>query len=317
MPKYIGQPCTSCRNVFKEGDEIVVCPECGSPYHKDCFKAEGRCVNTLLHESGESWQPAPEISQPESASAGEPLERVCGNCGAKNGPDAYYCSSCGAPLSEVERPNPNIGNPYVRPEQPGGQFGYGQAGIPPFLNVGSITADSEIDENTVGEYTDYVGPKFYYYIPKFMRFSKSRSKLSFNFAAFFFPYFWFPYRKMPVLGIVSLVISFALSFPNLAEYVSELGGVSFGWLSSGSFAAIYNVCAVLSYVFSILCGLFANWIYYKKARRDILKIKSEVAEVTARKTAIISAGGVSMIYFAATVGIMFVLSAILTTFLLG
>ena len=42
-----GHKCVSCHKLFKEGDDIVVCPECGAPYHRACYAAEGRYPQSL------------------------------------------------------------------------------------------------------------------------------------------------------------------------------------------------------------------------------------------------------------------------------
>ncbi len=34
MMDYKGCKCASCHKVLKEGDDIVICPECGAPYHR-------------------------------------------------------------------------------------------------------------------------------------------------------------------------------------------------------------------------------------------------------------------------------------------
>lgn len=314
MPRYIGQPCTSCRSVFREGDDIVVCPECGSPYHKECYKNEGKCINTILHETGESWQPSPAAPEPFANENGQRAERVCGNCGTHNGADAYFCSGCGVALNN----NP-IGRQQVNPQ--GGQFGtqgqYGQQqyggrpygtgmnGMPPFLNVRAIDAETDIDGNTVGEYSDYVGfAKIYYYIPKFMRFAKTRNIISFNFAAFLFPHLWFAYRKMPLYSAITLVLSLILGIPSIIDYCNLMGVASFSWIGSATFIAVYNLCSTLSMILSVFCGIYANRLYYKKAHDDINRIKEACTESTERKTAILREGGVSGKYMAIAFGTM-------------
>ena len=37
MMDYKGCKCASCHKVLKEGDDIVICPECGAPYHRECY----------------------------------------------------------------------------------------------------------------------------------------------------------------------------------------------------------------------------------------------------------------------------------------
>ena len=51
--KYTGIPCAACNKPFEDGDDIVVCPECGTPYHRACYKELGHCIHeqrlSLIH----------------------------------------------------------------------------------------------------------------------------------------------------------------------------------------------------------------------------------------------------------------------------
>lgn len=35
--------CPVCDKQFKKGDDVVVCPECGTPHHRECYEKEGHC----------------------------------------------------------------------------------------------------------------------------------------------------------------------------------------------------------------------------------------------------------------------------------
>ena len=284
MSKYIGQSCVSCGCVFKEGDEIVVCPECGSPYHRECYKNEGRCVNTILHETGESWQPSPLPGARFSAhSSVADSDVVCANCGTKNRAGSAFCSECGVPLSGVRPPfepgrQAQTDNPAGRP-----------FGVPPFLGFGSISKETDVDGSTVGDYTAYVGEnKAYYYIPKFLRFAKSGSKISFNFAALFFPHLWFAYRKMPLYGAIIWLVSMITSIPSVIV-LAKGEGAAFGF----GFVAIYYICYIINNLLRLFCAVFSNYVYYKKAKADVSRIKQSSADEASLKTSLVSAGGVS------------------------
>ena len=54
--KYKGEKCFYCNEVFNDNDDVVVCPKCGTPYHRECYKQAGSCINHHLHELGESWK---------------------------------------------------------------------------------------------------------------------------------------------------------------------------------------------------------------------------------------------------------------------
>ena len=41
--------CPVCEEQFKKGDDIVVCPECGTPHHRECYENIGHCFNKDKH----------------------------------------------------------------------------------------------------------------------------------------------------------------------------------------------------------------------------------------------------------------------------
>lgn len=55
VSNFTGSKCIICENEFNDNDDIVVCPECGTPYHRECYQKEGKCVNVRLHDQGKSW----------------------------------------------------------------------------------------------------------------------------------------------------------------------------------------------------------------------------------------------------------------------
>ena len=75
MGIHTGEKCFVCGQVFTDNDDVVVCPDCGTPYHRACWQKNGACVNLPLHESGKSWQP--EKKAEEEAQ----MIRICPDCG--------------------------------------------------------------------------------------------------------------------------------------------------------------------------------------------------------------------------------------------
>ena len=55
MPKYYGCPCEGCGRPLALTDDIVVCPDCGAPYHRECYEKLGRCIHTPAHGAGYEW----------------------------------------------------------------------------------------------------------------------------------------------------------------------------------------------------------------------------------------------------------------------
>lgn len=119
MLDYTGIKCPVCEKPFQPGDDIVVCPQCGAPYHRECYEKEGKCIFDDLHQQGKSWE-APAAPKTPDTSA-EIKDQECPNCGKLNAHSALFCDQCGASLSghpaehQNQNANPasqNRQNPY-------------------------------------------------------------------------------------------------------------------------------------------------------------------------------------------------------------
>ena len=62
--RYLNQKCPVCENEFLPTDDIVVCPLCGTPHHRDCYKKNGECGNYDKHNEGFCWTPEEVEMQP-------------------------------------------------------------------------------------------------------------------------------------------------------------------------------------------------------------------------------------------------------------
>lgn len=328
MAKYDGIKCISCGEIFKDGDDVVVCPECGTPYHRECYLKEGSCINTELHEKNESWSAFSEENNDGQGNSDEPIR--CIRCGETNPPDGIFCTKCGTPLthqSGEERPF-NVPPQYNN----GNQFGqngnpYTQNSNGNFGNYRQMTfdQDSDIDGVKLGDYTKYVGRNPLIILSNFIRFGRFGGKASINIGALFFPQFYFFYRKMPAIGSLFMLLSIIFAIPSII-YTGQTGVMGTILLnthfdvSSNAFNTLYNVSNLLSMVLRCFAAVFANYIYYKSARKNILKIRSAYSdgdsesvskEITARGGVSFPALGLAFIvYLALETFVMYVLNAL-------
>ena len=83
MTRYTGNHCPVCEQAFTDEDDIVVCPDCGTPYHRACWQKVGACMHKSEHAAGFEWQPE---FGPEAEKATQ--EATCPNCGTHNQPGA-------------------------------------------------------------------------------------------------------------------------------------------------------------------------------------------------------------------------------------
>ena len=52
---YKNKQCPVCKNLFKDSDDIVVCPDCGAPYHRECYNETKKCIYEDKHGNGFSY----------------------------------------------------------------------------------------------------------------------------------------------------------------------------------------------------------------------------------------------------------------------
>lgn len=308
MFDYTGYECKSCGKKFESDDDIVVCPDCGTPYHRSCWKENGRCVNEALHESGTSWKA--DIS--EKLDSGEIARCKC--CGNTLDPKQLFCDRCGAPTQYYFKTNPKPYSGQQENVQPGQQGQYGQQGqfsqqmsetmYPYMINYSDplcgFSPDEEYEEGvTTKDLGAFIGSNTHYYLPKFKLMKTGHFKMSLNFVALFFPEFYFANRKMPLYALLALVIrtviglpSMALglqssledkrfyemfmnSFPMLAEQTKRFMELN---LNTAMFSTLYNFTFIISNIITLGLGFFANYIYYRHALRASARIKEYYPE---------------------------------------
>ena len=55
MSRFTDKLCPVCREKFKDNDDVVVCPECGTPHHRACYNDAGGCGVNGYHAEGFVW----------------------------------------------------------------------------------------------------------------------------------------------------------------------------------------------------------------------------------------------------------------------
>ena len=103
MALYENNSCPVCGKQFQPGDDIVTCPECGTPHHRACYRELGHCAHQALHGDGYAFTPAdPPAEQKASAPADDThtaapeQKKKCVACDAELDGDAVFCTHCGA-----------------------------------------------------------------------------------------------------------------------------------------------------------------------------------------------------------------------------
>ena len=319
MTRYTGNHCPVCEQAFTDTDDIVVCPDCGTPYHRDCWKKVGACMHRSEHAAGFEWQP--EIG-PEAVKAAH--EATCPNCGTRNTPGAARCSHCGCPLPRSEADSADAAKPEEQvPIYARDPSAVNNPSAAPGPHIETYSADREggiyrreigpedtIDGIKAKDWAAYVGRSPMYYLMQFFRMSITNRKAAVCLSAFLFGPAYLFYRKMWKEGLLTAILTIALSIPTFIEIISVfnpslLGAMPLGWLP-----VAVNVCAVASWALNIILGLFAVSWYRREAKKNIDRIYADYPDGEARTDALLQKGGTNLLAALLYFGIMLLLASL-------
>lgn len=294
MSRYTGNHCPVCEQVFCDTDDIVVCPECGTPHHRACWQHLGTCAHQAEHAAGFEWKPE---SDPEAASV------KCPNCGADNPHNTVRCTHCGVPLTGDHEPRTAEGEVpiYARRtvQDDTEPVSVGADGVMRF----ELGPDDPIDGIRARDWASYVGRSSLYYLMHFFRMSKTRQKIGLCFSAFFFGPAYLFYRKMWKQGLLTAVLWLLLQVPFLLTILTYFNAPLLGAMPTGWLPTAMVICNFASAFLNFALGLFSVSWYKKEAEANIRAICEEFPEGDARADALALRGGTSMpaaiLYYAA------------------
>lgn len=330
--------CPVCDERFKDGDDVVVCPECGAPHHRDCYEQTGHCYYENRHSDDFSFE---EIKKENQSGADNKDEEdwVCPNCGYKNERNAFFCIGCGKPLNapreNVSSQSAQSGAQNTQQGKTTPPFGFGASYVATDP-LGGLNSEEEIADNvTAGEMAKFVGKNTTYFSIVFSRIRKiNRSR--FSFSAFIFSGGYFLYRKMYFLGTVIALAMIALNVlstyimitPEWSQCYNDIMNTASldrasliqtvtqdGTAMMGKVLYIYLpfVLSVLRYVIMAFCGITANRKYYGHCTRKINEIKAD-RDLPDTNKALEQRGGVNMALAASFMIASVIISYICTFF---
>ena len=323
--EFTNYKCPVCDKQFKSDDDVVVCPECGTPHHRECYDKLEHCFYEEKHSDGFTFEAFANENKAENES-GDGETVICPNCKEENPKATFYCNKCGFPLNEQDRKE-NTQNTSQQNQQPMGNgmppFGVPFGANPQQMNMAfdpmaGFKSDDPIAENvTAGEMSKFVGKNTQYFLRIFgniKKFNKSR----FNFSAFIFSGAYFLYRKMIGFGILFsfLIIAITvgqtlitltpayqelytqlLNIESTTQGVSSFGNISqlFSGFSTQDILFLYSfaILNVLRGIVMIVCGFIANRSYYKHCTAKINSLKKTEENVNINES-LEKKGGVNL-----------------------
>ena len=252
--------CAVCDAYLFEEDDVVCCPVCGAPHHRDCYISIGRCGFEQFHgtdlqysDDADTTENTTENTADNTNTNTSGRSRVCTQCGKDYPTDARFCPYCG--YSEMT-----------------GFFAEGQ-----FKNFNPIDENTDIGEGvTAKEASEVILLNNYRYVSRFLTLNKKK-KTSWNWAGFLLPGSWLAYRKMykeaivaVVFSIISTLLTFPITFalaqlpdsaqtnlsiPYLIENLPKIGTLPLVLAGVGLFLAL---------AVRIVSALYGDWFYKKR-----------------------------------------------------
>jgi len=300
MSKYTGVRCPVCSKKFASADDVVVCPVCGAPHHRNCYMEKGECVFQGEHITGKEWE-APRETPTEGEEPARPATKRCPGCGSHNPADSIYCQTCGNRLAaahgtgEGQRAG-QVFQSWVFPNYDG-QFDADT------MVYGGLKPEDTIDGQRVGDVAVYVGSSTSYFLPRFKMFSDGAHAVSANFGALIFSYFYFFYRKMYLVGALLLALSVAsmaanfvtvremlpqlIHDPSFAPFVSlmeqwdlpiNLPSEEVNQETAKFYDRIYRIARMVNFCARMALAMFANYLYYRKVMKSMNVIRTRLSE---------------------------------------
>jgi Protein of unknown function (DUF2628). len=330
MTDYTGSKCPVCGRAFAAHDDIVVCPECGAPYHRACYVEAGKCVFADKHGAHYTW--APPQAETDGDAHNDEHVRHCPRCGCPNSEHALFCQHCGMSLSANQQgpygfPQNGEVPPYGTPGDPNQPNGFPTGGIPdaqiPFIfdPMGGVNPNEPIDGIPAGDLAKLVQNNTQYYLPTFMnqrKFGHNR----FNFSAFLFSGGWMLYRKqyrlgtiitsvMAALYLLSMYVTVTFTSPLYSSLMQQAG------IASDSFSPTYaqllqmsellyqqtwdkiiwfclpTFISIIQFVIMLITGFNGNKWYLKHCVKKVEKIRQETQTTAENAIRLQEEGGVN------------------------
>ena len=289
--------CPVCEKKFKPEDDVVICPDCGAPYHRDCYNKVGHCLFEDKHGAGFEYKdPAgekapvagetnpdkPVYPMPEQGTGGGIL---CPRCQTVNDKQNIFCERCGAPLHSQPSPqNPGpmggMGNRWPGGGMGGNGFDPAGAGGGLFGRTWGGAEVGDIDGFTPQEWTAYIGASAPSYLNRMAIQDMRGTKFSFTLSAFIFGAFYFAYRKMWGWAAIAFATFLLLQAPATLFMLAD-AGVPF--MAGFSIDVLRNLAVVANYLSlfrSMFFGIMALQLYRKQAVKHMGEIKAKSPQNT-------------------------------------
>ena len=277
--------CPYCGQAFNDNDDVVVCPDCGTPHHRECWLKNGQCFRADKHGLNEPIEV--EFKDIEAENISENTEN--------NAQSASYMGNGFSSENNDKEPPQKIVQDIMDKLHNNGQD------------------EPLIENHKLSLFAAAIGKNQDYYLPRFMLIEKVKKAFSWNIAGFFVPLAWALYRKMYKLAALIFALYVAVFtitavplitneeyinasqicleedpqyYVNILAYQSGSADVTLTANQAKLNEIMENIeipsyLSIISYVVTlgvrIAMGIFGTFLYFKKLTKSISKAKEKAA----------------------------------------
>ena len=268
--EYNNYKCPVCSKPFEKDEDIVVCPECGTPHHRDCYDSLGHCFYEEKHNSNFSFDSV------KKENSHDENKVICPVCQKDNPKGNRLCIYCGADLPrDTKDESKNAYTPPFTVENTEETQKSSQPQGTPFPGVvfdpmAGLKGDADVGNSvTVDEVTKFTKNNAPFYARLFSQINNS-GRSRFSFVGFIFGGGWLLYRKMYKIGAVitalyafTIFLSTYLSITR-SNFLAESSEQIYNIVYSGGYFFSSKIFSDLGAFFSSMSGenLFTFILYY-------------------------------------------------------
>lgn len=279
MSNQLKDKCPICNGYMFDDDDIVYCPICGAPHHRECWNAVGHCGLAQLHGTKDQYD-----GHKDDVHENHNASDICPNCKKEIPHGTAFCPYCGNITDKDnlnEQKETGNGIPFM-PLMPGV---YTLRPDP----YGGVDKNSEIDGVKVSILAKFIsfGPNKL--LPKFKSFIQNKTKTSWSWIGFLSPYSHTLFRKMNLATLLYILVEI-IGFILLSPMYYSISTVSMP--DGATTMQLYNtitadplkyftvsslICGIIGVVLiigmRIFAGLFNDYLYMKHCVKTIKNIQ--------------------------------------------
>lgn len=274
MSRFTDKLCPVCRIPFKDDDDVVVCPECGTPHHRDCYKQIGRCGVEQYHADGFVWS-----GRLPDEPVEEPKESVA-QAAAQENTSPHHADL--PPYTPPQfAPPPKSGEEIPEVEELKSISHYFDV----YKKIRELTDDDKRGEDGVSskELCHFAGKSVVHYSQAFSAFRVGvvrngeirPVKIFLNFCAGLFAPIHQFYRRMDFLAIPLLLLMAVTSIPDgMLLFDINNDSFSFNETTLDMLNKLSALSTFINFAITMALCVFGDYIYYKFCVRRIKKIRA-------------------------------------------